>query len=166
MTLQELIIPGLRPDDTFTQQLFDEHRTMIESLAYRYHSYCLDPAYEKADYRQLAYLAVSKASSKWQFNRGRARFGSVLYHYIRKEFQAEVTGKHKLVEITNQAGVIVDILSYSVYQKQRRRLHAQGLTGTPIDRLVSLSDYHQPHDLPEIDLPPLQPHERLAIELS
>lgn len=163
MTLSELIIPGVRDDETFVLQLFAQHRNMIEALAYRYFSYRLDPAYEKDDYRQLAYLAVSKAASKWEFERGHANFASVLYNYIRKEFQAKVPGKHKLVEITNQAGVVVDVLTYVVYLKRRKSLTAQGLSGTPIDRLVSLSDYHQPTDFPDIELPPLQPHERMAM---
>jgi DNA-directed RNA polymerase specialized sigma24 family protein len=163
MTLSELIIPGVRHDETFVLELFEQHRNMIEALAYRYFKYRLDPAFEKDDYRQLAYLAVSKAASKWEFERGHARFASMLYHYIRKEFQAKVNGKHKLVEITNPAGVVVDVLSYVVYLKRRKSLMKQGFSGTPIDRLVSLSDYHQPIDFPEIDLPSLHPQERAGM---
>ena len=163
LTLQQLIIPGMREEESFIEELFITHRTMIESLAYRYWSYRLDPAYEKDDYIQMAYFAVSVAARKWQFHRGDARFGSMLFHYIRKEFQSKVTGIHKLVEITNRAGVVTDILTYSVYQKKRKQLEAEGLSGTPYDRLVSLNEYHQPHDFPDIDAYTLHSDETIAI---
>lgn len=165
LTLQELIIPGMREDESFIEELFSTHRTMIESLAYRYYSYGLDPAYEKDDYFQIAYFAVSVAARKWQFHRGNARFGSMLFHYIRKEFQSKVTGIHKLIEITNRSGVVTDIMTYSVYQKKRRQLEAEGFSGTPFDRLVPLEDYHQPNEFPDIDMYTFNSYEPMAIGL-
>ena len=165
LTLQQLIIPGMREDDTFIEELFITHRTMIESLAFRYYSYHLDPAYEKDDYYQMAYFAVSEGARKWQFHRGNARFGSILFHYVRKMFQSKVTGIHKLVEITNRSGVLVDILTYSVYQKKRKQLEAEGFSGTTIDRCVPLEDYHQPNDFPEIDIDAFHSHKRMAVGL-
>lgn len=164
-TLEALVIPGLREHNSFTEEIYVNHKSLIESLAYRYHSYHLDPAFEKDDYRQLAYLGVSDAAAKWQFHRGQARFGSVLFNYIRKQYQSHVTGINKLVEITNRSGVIVDILTYSVYQKKRKDLESQGFSGTPFDRLVPLEDYHQLNDFPEIDSYAFQSDERIAIGL-
>ena len=165
LTLDQLVIPGLRDDESFIEELFVTHRSMIESLAYRYYSYHLDPAYEKEDYVQIAYFAVSVPAQKWQFHRGNARFGSMLFHYIRKEFQSEVTGIDKLVEITNRSGVVTDILTYSVYQKKRKHLEAAGFSGTPFDRLVPLEEYHQPHDFPEIDHAAMHSYEGIAVGL-
>lgn len=166
MSLQELIIPGLRDDhETFHMTLFEKHRSMIESMAYKYHSYHLDRAYEKWDYKQEAYLAVLEAASRWDFDRGKAQFGSLLYRYVQKQFQKRVSGKNKLVEISNTHGTIVDLMHYTVYLKRKKHLSAQGFIGTPVDRIVSLSDYTQDHGMDDIELAPLRDCERMALAL-
>jgi hypothetical protein len=50
-----------------------------------------------------------------------------------------------------------------VYQKKRKQLEAEGLSGTPYDRLVSLNEYHQPHDFPDIDAYTFHSDETMAI---
>lgn len=138
-------MPDAKPTlDTFTNtqsfilEFFEENKSMIEAMAYKYNHYALDRAYEQKDFIQLAYLAVVEAAHKWDFNRGKAQFKSLLFRYLQKEFQSELTGKNKLVEVTNTGGQIVAVLPWTVYQKQKRKYMAMGYQSTTISRIVPL----------------------------
>jgi alpha-L-arabinofuranosidase len=123
---------------SFLLKFFDENKSMIEAMAYKYNQYALDRAYEQNDFIQLAWLAIVEAAWKWDFNRGEAQFKSLLFRYLQKEFQGELTGKHKLVEITDRGGQLVDVLPWTVYQKKKRQYLAMGYSGTTISRMVPL----------------------------
>ena len=124
--------------ESFLLKFFDENKSMIEAMAYRYNQYALDRAYEQKDFVQLAYLAAVEAAHKWDFNRGQAQFKSLLFRYLQKEFQGELTGKHKLVEVTDRYGRLVEVLPWTVYQKKKRQYIAMGYSSTTISRMVPL----------------------------
>lgn len=130
----------LRKTESFILEFFKENKSMIEAMAYKYNQYALDRAYEQKDFTQRAYLAVVEAAHKWDFNRGKAQFKSLLFRYLQKEFQSELTGKHKLVEVTDRGGRIIAILPWTVYQKQKRKYLAMGCHSITMSRMVPLFD--------------------------
>lgn len=125
-------------DEEFTHQLFVQHRNMIDSLAYRFFQYNLDRSLEKSDYQQEGYLSTIIAASHWDFDRGKAHFGSLLYLYLKKNFHKIVGGKNKLIELTTREGIVVEVIPYTSYLKKIALYDAQGLTGVPINRIVPL----------------------------
>lgn len=136
--LSEAPLHLVEHDEEFIHKLFMQHRGMIDSLAYRFFRYNLDRSLEKADYQQEGYLSTIIAASHWDFDRGKAHFGSLLYLYLKKNFHKLVGGKNKLIELTTPEGIVVEIIPYTSYLKKAAYYESRGFTGVPINRIVPL----------------------------
>ncbi|MCE7975589.1 MAG: hypothetical protein DYH03_00150 [Nitrospira sp. NTP1] len=131
-------------------KLFQQSKPIIHSIAKRYCN--LDRSYEIEDLEQIGFLAVRKATEKWDFSRGNAQFQTFLYRYIQKAYQSEFDGRDKLVEITDKDDQYVKTLPYSTFIKEKRRLHSQGFKSRIFRRLVPLATHEptvSPDALPE-----------------
>lgn len=146
-------------NDSFILRLYEQHHPMINALATRFHMYRLDPSLQQEDFLQEAYLATIEAAAKWDFRRGNAKFGSLLYLYLKKRFQKLIGGRNRLIEITTREGIVLDVIPYTSWLKKARMYEAQGLTGHPINRIIPLDTVHPftidhvDHDCPLTDNP-------------
>ena len=71
-------------NDSPLLKLFQQSKPIIHSIAKRYCN--LDRSYEIEDLEQIGFLAVRKATEKWDFSRGNAQFQTFLYRYIQKAY--------------------------------------------------------------------------------
>jgi DNA-directed RNA polymerase specialized sigma24 family protein len=133
-------------NDSPLLKLFQQSKPIIHSIAKRYCN--LDRSYEIEDLEQIGFLAVRKATEKWDFSRGNAQFQTFLYRYIQKAYQSEFDGRDKLVEITDKDDQYVKTLPYSTFVKEKRRLHSQGFKSRIFRRLVPLTT-HEPPVVPD-----------------
>ena len=133
-------------NDSPLLKLFQQSKPIIHSIAKRYCN--LDRSYEIDDLEQIGFLAVRKATEKWDFSRGNAQFQTFLYRYIQKAYQSEFDGRDKLVEITDKDDQYVKTLPYSTFIKEKRRLHSQGFKSRIFRRLVPLTT-HEPPVVPD-----------------
>ena len=133
-------------NDSPLLKLFQQSKPIIHSIAKRYCN--LDRSYEIEDLEQIGFLAVRKATEKWDFSRGNAQFQTFLYRYIQKAYQSEFDGRDKLVEIRDKDDQYVKTLPYSTFVKEKRRLHSQGFKSRIFRRLVPLAT-HEPAVAPD-----------------
>ncbi|HOL44413.1 MAG TPA: hypothetical protein PLN56_10125 [Methanoregulaceae archaeon] len=121
-----------------SKTIYQLSQPIIKSMIRRYES--LDSINETEDFLQQAYLAITQTilTYRKQTNSPTAKFSTVLYWQLQKEFESLCPSNHRQVELTYPDGRSA-IISYKRFQKIKKQL-PPGTQYTVSSRMTELAD--------------------------